>query len=266
MTISARPIDIAVGERIVAGTLIAPLPVMPGLMFIHGWAGTQAQYTIRARRLAALGCICLTFDLHGHARTDAWQPFVTRADNLRDVIAAYDRLATLPNVDRDAIGVIGSSYGGYLAAILSESRPIRWLGLRVPALYKDEDWTVPKRDIDREEIARYRRAPVPVKANRALRACARFRGDALIVQCEHDDLVPPAAIASYRAAFHNARSLTYRVIGDADHALSTPEAQAAYTSLLVKWAHEMGIGAPSAGAPSADTADQAMAPVLSPPG
>src|SRR3712207_7596311 len=47
--------------------------------------------------------------------------------------SAYDALAGRPGVDADAIAVVGSSYGAYLAAVLTSLRPVRWLGLRAPA-------------------------------------------------------------------------------------------------------------------------------------
>lgn len=194
-------IDIAVDDQNIAGTLVAPVSAIPGFLFVHGWSGSQEQYLARAREVAALGCVCLTFDLRGHARTDAQFETVTREDNLRDVIAAYDVLARHPSVDPAAIAVVGSSYGGYLAAILSSLRPMRWLALRVPALYKDEDWAVPKRRLDREELATYRRGTFRAAENRALRACAAFQGDVLIVESEHDDIVPHPVITNYRTAF-----------------------------------------------------------------
>jgi pimeloyl-ACP methyl ester carboxylesterase len=248
------PLDIAVDEQHIAGTLVAPATVIPGVLFVHGWGGSQEQYLTRAREIAALGCVCLTFDLRGHARTEPQHETVTREDNLRDVVAAYDTLAGHRVVDRAAIAVVGSSYGGYLAAIASSLRPVRWLALRVPALYKDEDWAVPKRRLDRNELARYRRDLVRAEENRALQACAAFAGDVLIIESEHDDLVPHPTIASYRAAFVNARSLTYRVIEGADHGLSQEPWQQAYTSLLVNWVTEMVLGAREGGtAPQAHT-------------
>ena len=83
----------------------------------------------------------LTFDLRGHAQTQAQYESVSREDSMRDVLAAYDFLAAQHNVDSDAIAVVGSSYGGYLAALLTALRPVKWLALRVPALYKDSEWT-----------------------------------------------------------------------------------------------------------------------------
>lgn len=236
-------IEIRIDDQRLAGTLVAPATGIPGVLLVHGWGGSQEQYLARAREIAALGCVSLTFDLRGHARSEGEREAVSREDNLRDVLAAYDALVRRPGVDRDAIAVVGSSYGGYLAAILTSLRPVRWLGLRVPALYEDHDWAVPKVRLDKEALASYRRRPVRPEENRALAACAAFEGDALIVESEHDDLVPPETIASYRAAFTKARSLTYRVIEGADHGLSEPAMQQAYTTLLVRWLTEMVFGA-----------------------
>jgi pimeloyl-ACP methyl ester carboxylesterase len=70
---------------------------------------------------------------------------------------------------------VGSSYGGYLAAILATLRPVKWLALRVPALYIDSGWELPKLQLHKEQDLRaYRRSFVPADSNRALRACAAF--------------------------------------------------------------------------------------------
>ena len=241
-------VEIKVDSQHIAGTLIAPATMVPGVLLVHGWRGNQEQYLARAREIAALGCICLTIDMRGHGRTESQQETVTREENLRDVIAAYDVLAGRPDVDESAIAVVGSSYGGYLAAILTSLRPVRWLGLRVPALYKDEDWSLPKQELKNYGLAEFRRGPVRPEKNRALGACAAFEGDVLIVESEHDDVVPHPVIANYMAAFRMAHSLTYRIIQGADHGLSEELWQQAYTSLLVNWATEMVLGAREGGA------------------
>ncbi|MFT3720747.1 alpha/beta hydrolase family protein [Pseudorhodoferax sp.] len=236
-------IHIPVGDRSIAGTLVGPNTLMPGVMLVHGWDGSQEQYIARAHEIAALGCICLTFDLRGHASDRAARDMVTREDNLADMLAAYDVLVGHPSVDGTAVAVVGSSYGGYLAAILSSMRPVRWLGLRAPALYKDEDWLVPKRSLSREELVTYRNSAVAPTANRALGAAARFAGDVLLVESEFDVMVPHPAIKNYLDAFQHAHSMTYRVIKGADHSLSQKAWSQSYTNLLVKWVGEMVEGA-----------------------
>lgn len=243
MTTRANAIDIPVGVRHIDGTLVGPDTMIPGVLLVHGWDGSQDQYIARAHEIAALGCICLTFDLRGHVRHQSQRDQVSREENLADVLAAYDVLVGHPAVDPSAIAIIGSSYGGYLGAIVTALRPVRWLGLRVPALYQDADWHVPKNKLDRKALEAYRHSVVAAEDNRALRACAAFKGDVLVVESEHDALVPHQVIQNYMAAFAHAQSLTYRVITGADHALSEKPWQQAYTSLLVNWMGEMVMGA-----------------------
>lgn len=233
----------------IAGTLITPARQVPGVLFIHGWGGSQEQYLARARQVAELGCICLTFDLTGHAGTLPLYESVTRERNLHDVVAAYDTLVSQRMVDPNAVAIVGSSYGGYLGAILTTLRAVRWLALRAPALYMDSGWELPKRQlhVDQDLIA-YRRNAVPADSNRALRACAAFKGDVLVIESEQDVIVPHAAVNSYVDACVRTRSLTYRVIEGADHGLTVANCQQAYSTLLLNWLSEMVAGVNVAGA------------------
>ncbi|CAN5401683.1 alpha/beta fold hydrolase [soil metagenome] len=233
-------VHIKTGEATIAGTLITPGRRLPGVLFVHGWGGSQEQYLARARQIAALGCVCLAFDLSGHADTAPLRDTVSRESNLRDVLAAYDVLTDHPAVDCNAIAVVGSSYGGYLGAILTSMRPVRWLGLRVPALYKDESWEMPKHQLSvDQDLDAYRRTFIAAADNRALRACSEFKGDVLVIESELDNIVPHAVITSYLESCIRARSLTYRVIEGADHGLSDEEDQRSYTYLLTNWLGEM---------------------------
>jgi hypothetical protein len=236
-------VEILVENERIAGTFLTPGDKVPGILFVHGWGGSQQRDLGRAKGIAGLGCVCLTFDLRGHERTHVQQTRISRGHSLADICAAYDHLASHPNIDPGAIAVIGSSYGGYLSTFLTSLRPVKWLALRVPALYWDEDWDLPKHSLDRAKLAIYRRSRLTPRDNRALAACAEFRGDVLIVESEHDDFVPHATIMSYRSAFENAHSLTHRTLDGADHGLTRDSCQEAYTSILTAWISEMVIGA-----------------------
>ena len=240
------PVQIPVAGQHIDGTIVAPSAVIPGVLLVHGWDGSQEQYIARAHEIAALGCICLTIDLRGHARHQAQRQDVTRGDNLADVLAAYDTLVAHPAVDPASIAIVGSSYGGYLAALASAVRPVRWLALRAPALYRDENWDVPKGRLDREDLRVYRAMTLVPDDNRVLAACARFRGDVLVVESDLDRTVPHTVVQNYVNAFKQVRSVTYRVLAETDHALSTEEMRHAYGQQLLGWMTEMVLGAKAA--------------------
>jgi uncharacterized protein len=69
MTADRYGVQIKVERGHLDGTFLAPKTAVPGVLFVHGWGGNQEQYLERARQAAALGCVCLTFDLTGHGRT-----------------------------------------------------------------------------------------------------------------------------------------------------------------------------------------------------
>lgn len=242
MAATSEPIELLVDDEVIAGTLLAPQARMPGILFVHGWGGSQERDMLRGRHIAGLGCVCLTFDLRGHERTQQQKQSVTREQNLQDLLVAYDWLAQHPATDPERIAVIGTSYGGYLATILTSLRPVRWLAMRVPALYWDGQWQVPKQQLDRPRLMQYRQTRLGPEDNRALAACAAFEGDVLIVESEHDEHVPHTTIMNYRSSFQRAHSMTHRIIDGADHALSSERCQQAYTSILTGWIGEMIIG------------------------
>lgn len=91
----------------------------------------------------------------------------------------------------------------------------------------------------RRALALYRRSLVPYERNLALRQCRDFDGDVLIAESEKDEIVPHPTVASYLTSFVTARSVTYRVIAGADHALSNAESRQSYDNLLSHWLREM---------------------------
>lgn len=244
MSIRLDTVEIPVGEQQLEGTVLSPATRLPGVLFVHGWGGSQEHDLSRAREIAGLGCVCLTFDLRGHrGNIDQWET-VNREQNLADLCAAYDWLIAESNVDPDAIAVVGISYGGYLASILTSIRKVRWLVLRSPALYPDEGWELPKRQLHAEnDLVAYRRSRIRWRDNRALATAAGFHGDVLVIEAGNDEVIPPQVIENFVAAFRKPRSLTSRKLEGADHSLSSRRAQDDYNAVLVKWLTEMIVGA-----------------------
>jgi len=230
-------ISLTVAGREIAGTLIAPpnRKEAPGLLFVHGWGASQEQCLPEAYAVAELGCACLTFDLRGHGARKAERDVVSREDNLRDVLAGYDWLTRGRRVT--PVGIVGTSYGAYLAAIATSLRPLSCLALQAPAIYPDGNWSLPKIKLHADSnLTVYRSRIVGSQDNRALRACATFRGDVLIVSSEYDTVVPRPVSESYVGACSGARSLSRKIIAHADHGLSEESWRREYRSILQEWA------------------------------
>ena len=234
-----KTVSIAVDDQHINGKLLQPPETdgrRPGVLFVHGWGSSQRRSIGKARQLVEAGFVCLTFNLRGHARTVEQRETVTRAQNLRDVLAAYDLLAMQDDVDTDRIAVVGGSYGGYLATLLTRERDVRALALRAPALYKDADFDRPKRELNLDpDLPAYRRRRLERSDNIALAAAARFEGDVHVVESEHDTVIPHPVIANYLRAFAAAASVEHEVIPDADHGLSQKAWRRAWGDVLVRW-------------------------------
>jgi hypothetical protein len=242
-----REVHLQTDGQTLLGKLLPPEGAgpFPGALFVHGWGATQRHDLAKARRLTRLGFACLTFNLRGHARTRDQVETVSRAHNFRDALAAYDLLAADEVVDAARIAIAGVSYGGYLGTLLTLERPVRWLALQSPAIYKDRDFDRPKRELNLDgELPQYRRMRLAPEDNRVLAAAARFTGDVLLVEAERDTVIPAPVAANYLDAFRrSAASLTHRIIAGADHGLSEDRWRRQHGVLLARWFAER-IGLP----------------------
>lgn len=130
------------------------------------------------------------------------------------------------------------SYGGYLAALLCGQRPVHALALRCPALYPDSSFLRAKESLSDEELRKFREAPPPIDQNFALSACSRFRGRALLVDCEYDEIIPPALTDRFAHSLQDAAPLQRLQLHSADHSLSEHAWRVAYGEKLLQWMQE----------------------------
>ena len=108
----------------------------PAILLTHGWGGTRDHLNnTYAPKFAAAGFVVLTFDYRGWADSDsrlviigeqpepdangevtvrarAIREVVDPQDQIRDITSALDYLSGEPGVDRNRIGLWGTSYSG----------------------------------------------------------------------------------------------------------------------------------------------------------
>lgn len=234
-------------KQMLRGTLFqegTPKAANPAVLFVHGWKSDEKGYFKPAEAVERLGYTCLTINLRGHGTSDGDMEQLTLSDHLDDVTASYDFLADKTGVDANPIHVVGSSYGGYLAALLTSRRILASLVMRAPALYKDGDFdsTKGQREASHSPWAGPPASgPSPVREwryNRALRPIADFPGKILLIESQNDRIIPHSVIELYiRAAGSSNRRdmLTYVVLEGAGHTLTEPRWDQRFIDLLVDW-------------------------------
>jgi pimeloyl-ACP methyl ester carboxylesterase len=231
--VSLQRLEIKVAGDGIAASFCRPTGASAGIVFVHGWDGCKEQHAECIDEVVANGFACLAFDLRGHQGTCELHDQVDRADNLRDLLRMYDWLAD-QGIDR--IGLIGVSYGAYLAALATEVRPVRWLVLRAPALYPDRGWHRPKDELgELVDLRKYREQVHAPEDSESLAACAGFEGHALIVESGCDEVIPHPVILSYAQAFLSAKSMTCTTIDGADHELSETRHRLAFARMVGDW-------------------------------
>ncbi len=198
-------------DRVLAGTYFSPDKEVLGTkrvdtLFIHGLGSSRNGYVDRAQTVTENGIHSLTFNLS--------PPGDKQRDYFADVVAAYDWLHAQSTEDRE-IAVCGTSYGAFLAVLLTSFRHVDHLLLRAPALASEED--DPK-------------IKVPLH---------NFRGSLWVVLSENDEAYPPDITDKYWDAAIQASPKIKQVIPKADHALSSLESKQAFLAILENWSQTL---------------------------
>ena len=236
-----REVVIQSAERAPKGSLFTPDIATSAIgqaavLFIHGYGGDRSRYAEYAEAVTEeLDVTSLTIDLSGHGDSEGDLRTLLPKDHVADATAAYDFLLDQPTVDPDRMGVVGTSYGGNIAALLCRDRTPKSLLLRAPAIFEDipEDVTRQASDETGENFRRQLEATLP--ANGPLRGIMNVRGLVTVVESEHDDALDPTAVNSSLAVAAVAKHV---VIPGAGHVLKGEE-RAMYRDILVDWAAEL---------------------------
>ncbi len=209
----------------------------PAIIFIHGWNGNAESNAPYTELLTQKGYICCNFDLPGHGATDTARETLSRKDYLEFVQAQYDELAARNDVDQNNISIFGSSFGGYLAILLSSKRKVSRLALRVPANYKDDGFDDPQTlsTGENEEIMNWRYEALSKNDTFSLQALSQFSGNILIIESEYDELIPHQAVQNYANVIEREHTLTYTVMKDTSHALDDDESKRKFAQMLYEW-------------------------------
>lgn len=210
------------------------------LIVLPGYSSSKARQKIHAEAMVqATGSCALVVDFSGHGNS----PFELRdtrpAQHFLELINVFDWLKH--KYPAAAISVSGSSYGGSLAAQLTEYREFARLVLRAPAIYKPtafyDLWSV---RIDNEEtykaqMSEYRQDAEALAKHPLLGMGSAFKGKVLIVVHENDELVPRQTTDIYIQAFTADSFMAEGFSHTIDVAVHDPERLQAYQDRIADW-------------------------------
>lgn len=203
-------------------------------MFIQGWTGNQNVRAAQA--LCDMGHTCLTYDMRGNGESSGDISLFSRADFCHDAEVVYDYLRSVVG-DNVKFCVVGSSFGSYTATILSSSRDVYAMSLRVPANYPDEGFDSPQiaQIADVPGVKEWRGQRLDWHDNAALKAIHAFTGPVQIIQAGADKLVAHQTVENYVRALRNREQASYTIMRNAPHTLSTEALNLEYVQLLTHW-------------------------------
>jgi hypothetical protein len=205
----------------------------PAVIIFHGSGGTGDSLIPLAERLARNGILAFHFNFRGCGKSDGNFLEQTIGDALLDAKTAFTLLLE-QEVDKNRIGVCGSSFGGDIATLLLPEFRIKSLVLKTPAALNfplnvkiaiegglEKEWEYLSEKKNWENAVNFENIK-------------KFTGDLLIIKAEKDDNVPAEMVDTF---FSEAKK-AYRkmlVIKDADHRLSDPKWIEEATDLALAW-------------------------------
>lgn len=145
------------------------------------------------------GYSALVIDYTGHGESPFDIEDIATAQNFLEVITAYDWIKE--NYPKKEISIIGGSYGGYFAALLTKYRKPKNLVLQAPAMYPPEDFYTKWQNIDRSKYMDYRNNKAEVVKHPLFAETSKFEGDTLVVVHELDDVCPRPTTDTYTDMF-----------------------------------------------------------------
>lgn len=236
-----KHIEFLVDNNKLKGSIILPKKIKdknPAILFIHGWTSEKSRSYQYANSLTKLGFICFLFDMRGHGESEGNISTTTTKEFFDDVLAAYDYLIKMKNIDIQNISVVGSSFGSYLGSLLTMERNIKRLALRVPADYPNNFFNKSKMKTSGAlypSIIVWRKLIKNPDDTFALKAISNFSGDILIIESERDEVVFHETIKNYINATNNKDKLTHVVIKNAPHSIKAGPFRNKTEKILVEW-------------------------------
>lgn len=206
------------------------------VIWLQGYTSAMDSHLESVKRMVAISGIAFaTVDVAGHGMHPQSLDTATREQQLTELVGVYDELRAS---GYEKMVVVGNSFGGYMSALLCGKRSFAALILRAPAMFKDEEFTLPYQDTPRGKT----NSVTPEKewwlhvtnetSNQALRCVKQFDRPVYVMRHELDNVVPePVA----RAYFDVAQLGNYIVVPGIGHFPAQATRPQSYYTYIEHW-------------------------------
>ncbi len=203
------------------------------LTFVGFGSSKKSNYDFMVKLVDMTGVSALVVDFSGHGESPLNVDETMPAQHLLEATKAYDWIKA--NYPESAVYVMGTSYGGFMAAYLTRFRQVEKLILRTPAIYEPSSFYTEHRLIDKILVREYRKDTEALKNHPIfLQPAVREMSTYLVIHGE-DESIPRETTDVYKSAFD---AKIYLAEGFA-HAFRDPanpqENIAAYYDALAAW-------------------------------
>ncbi len=229
-----KKVEFKSGKEILRGGLFVPQGKgpFPCMVFFHGRGSDRTRYLPMAKFLSGKGIMTLAFDFRGCGESDGVFENQTPRMGVEDGRAALEFLLR-QNVDKSRVGIQGTSFGGYVAAmLLNDYDFIKSIVLRVPASFSDNQLDIAWQDSKEKNFFAKKENWINSSSYKGI---GKFAGSLLIIKSKNDEIVSSECVDKY---FKDAKKAKNKkmVVQNAGHSFSNdPKGLEEFHSLTQNW-------------------------------
>jgi dipeptidyl aminopeptidase/acylaminoacyl peptidase len=222
----------------------------PVVVLCHGFGGNKTEahriFVRLARNLEKRGLAVLRFDFRGSGDSQGEFKDITVTREMEDVLSALDFVERQPRVDKERIGILGFSLGGYVAALAaSKDKRIKSLALWSAVARPSRKFTC-----DQKSLSEWRRTgKLDISGNilgynffkdlqkhDPFRVLRGYQGPVLAVHGSADEVTEPADSREFHDRFKaNNNPCELRIISGADHVFSSEAHETEAVEFTSQW-------------------------------
>lgn len=191
------------------------------VLWLQGWTSTIEDHLEGITRMAETsGVTFAMMNYAGHGDHPTPLADSTKKQQFTECLAAYDKLVSM---GYEKIIVIGGSFGGYMAALLTGQRTPTATVLRAPAVYRDEEFEIAcsqtlRWDEESDADAQFRAQITAESELDAITAIRNYTGTIWVTEHELDTVVPRNIPKAY---FDAAKHGNYLLVPNTEHSPKT---------------------------------------------